>query len=68
MWQEVCDIPYYTEPDVFYETRMRKGMRIRELRSYAASLFGKGDEELTVRELKLAFSGQISILYSDRRE
>lgn len=52
---EVCDIPYYTEPGVFYETRMRKGMRIRKLRSYAASLFGKGDEELTVRDLKLAF-------------
>jgi hypothetical protein len=55
MWQEVCDIPYYTEPDVFYETRIRKGMHIGELRRYASSLFGKVDQELTGRDLKLAF-------------
>jgi hypothetical protein len=54
-YQEVCDLPYYTEPDVFYETRMRKGMQIRELRDHACLLFGKRNEELTVRDLKLAF-------------
>ena len=55
MWQEVCDLPYYTEPDLFYETRMRKGMHIGELRRYASSLLGKLDQELTVHDLKLAF-------------
>ncbi len=54
-YQEVCDLPYYTEPGVFYETRMRKAMRVRELRSYACEAFGKGDNELTVQDLKLAF-------------
>jgi hypothetical protein len=55
MWQEVCDLPYYTEPKLFYETRIRKGMVIGELRRYASSLFGKAKQELTVRDLKLAF-------------
>lgn len=54
-WTEVCDLPYYTEPEAFYEKRMREGMRIRELRFYADLLFQKEDEELTVRDFKLAF-------------
>jgi hypothetical protein len=52
---EVCDLPYYTEPDILYETRMRKGIRVRALRDYACEVFGKQDKDLTVRDLKLAF-------------
>lgn len=52
---EVCDMPYYTEPDIFYERRMQEKMHIRALRFYAAFLFQKLEEELTVREYKLAF-------------
>ena len=55
VFEEVCDLPYYTEPEVFYERRLRKGMRIRELRQYASSLFEKTERELSVRDLKLAF-------------
>lgn len=64
MWQEVCDLPYYTEPDLFYETRMRKGMRIEELRGYASFLFGKANQELTVHDLKLAFLHKFPLLIS----
>jgi hypothetical protein len=52
---EVCDLPYYTEPDTFYETRMRKGVRIRELRDYACRLCEKENEQLAVKDLKFAF-------------
>jgi len=54
-YQEVFDLPYYTEPGVFYETRMRKAMRVRELRRYACEVFRKGPDMLTVQDLKLAF-------------
>jgi hypothetical protein len=54
-WVEVCDLPYFTEPEPFYDARMRKGMRVRELRELASSLFEKPNEKLTVRDLKLAF-------------
>ena len=52
---EICDLPYYTEPRTFYETRMRKGTRIRKLRDYACRLFEKENEQLTVNDLKFAF-------------
>ena len=62
VFEEVCDLPYYTEPDVFYERRLRRGMRIRELRQYASSLFEKTDRELSVRDLKLAFLHKFHIV------
>jgi hypothetical protein len=52
---EVCDLPYYTEPGAFYERRMTEGMTVTELRRYATSLFGKERDQLTVRDMKLAF-------------
>ena len=52
---EVCDLPYYTEPGVFYEKRMREGIRVRQLREFACRTFGKDDRDLTVRDLKFAF-------------
>jgi hypothetical protein len=52
---EVCDLPYYTEPDIFYERRIQENMPVKALRFYAAFLFQKPKEELTVREYKLAF-------------
>jgi hypothetical protein len=54
-WTEVCDLPYYTEPEVFYEKRMRLGMRIDKLRDYARRLFEKPNAELSVKDLKFAF-------------
>ena len=54
-WAEVCDLPYFTEPEAFYDKRMREGMRIGELRHFATSIFEKPDEDLTTRDLKLAF-------------
>ena len=52
---EVCDLPYYSEPDLFYRQRMKVGLRINELRENACRLFGKQNDQLTVRDLKLAF-------------
>lgn len=52
---EVCDLPYFTEPEVFYEKRMREKMTVRVLRSYASDLFQKPEHELMVRDYKLAF-------------
>ncbi len=52
---EVCDIPYCSEPDLFYRQRMKVGMSVRELREAACRLFGKRGDELTLRDLKLAF-------------
>lgn len=52
---EVCDLPYCSEPDLFYWQRMKVGLRVRELREEACRLFRKPDDELTVRDLKLAF-------------
>jgi len=54
-WVEVCDLPYFTEPEAFYDKRMRERIRVRELRRFATSIFDKPKEELTVRDLKLAF-------------
>ncbi len=48
-------MPYYTEPDIFYARRTQEKMPIKALRFYAAFLFQKLEEELTVREYKLAF-------------
>ena len=52
---EVCDLPYCSEPDLFYWQRMKAGLRVRELREEACRLFGKPNDQLTVRDLKLAF-------------
>ncbi len=52
---EVCDLPYCSEPDVFYWQRMKAGLQVRELRESACRLFGKQNDQLTVRDLKLAF-------------
>ena len=52
---EVCDLPYYSEPDLFCRRRMKAGLRVRELRESACRLFGKQNDQLTVRDLKLAF-------------
>ena len=52
---EVWDLPYYTEPEIFYDRRMQEKMDTKVLRSYAAFLFHKREEELTVQEYKLVF-------------
>lgn len=52
---KVCDIPYCTEPEIFYWKRIKEGITVRDLRNFASELFGKPDRELTVRDLKLAF-------------
>jgi hypothetical protein len=52
---EVCDLPYCSEPDLFYWLRMKIGLRVKELRESACRLFEKQDDQLTVRDLKLAF-------------
>jgi hypothetical protein len=52
---EVCDLPYCSEPELFYWQRMKVGLRVRELREEACRLFRKPNDKLTVRDLKLAF-------------
>ena len=52
---EVCDIPYCSEPPLFYQRRIGAGLRVGELRENACRLFEKKDIELTIRDLKLAF-------------
>ncbi len=52
---EVCDLPYCSEPDLFYWQRMKAGLRVRELRESACLFFKKQNDQLTVRDLKLAF-------------
>ncbi len=52
---EVCDLPYCSEPDLFYRHRMKVGLRVRVLREEACRLFEKKDDQLTVQVLKLAF-------------
>jgi hypothetical protein len=52
---EVCDLPYCSEPDLFYRQRMEAGLRVSELKETASRLFGKQNDQLTVRDLKLAF-------------
>ncbi len=52
---EVCDIPYCSEPRLFYQSRVEVGLRVKELRENACRLFEKQDTELTMRDLKLAF-------------
>ncbi len=32
---EVCDLPYCSEPDLFYRQRMKVGLCVRELRESA---------------------------------
>ncbi len=52
---EVCDIPYCSEPSVFYQRRIEAGLQVMELREKACCLFDKQDSQLTMRDLKLAF-------------
>ena len=52
---EVCDLPYCSEPDLFYRQRMEAGLRVKELRINSCRLFGKPNDKLTMREMKLAF-------------
>jgi hypothetical protein len=52
---EVCDLPYCSEPRLFYQRRMEAGLRVTELRESACRLFGKENGQLTMRDLKLAF-------------
>lgn len=52
---EVCDLPYCSEPDLFFERRMRAGLRVGALREEACRLFEKSNEQLTRRDLKMAF-------------
>ena len=54
-YEEVCDLPYCSEPELFYWQRMKAGLLVRELREEACRLFGKENDQLTVRDLKLAF-------------
>ncbi len=54
-YMEVCDIPYCSEPGLFYERRIEAGLRVMDLRKSACSLFEKEDAQLTMRDLKLAF-------------
>ncbi|PJC28484.1 hypothetical protein CO053_04375 [Candidatus Shapirobacteria bacterium CG_4_9_14_0_2_um_filter_40_11] len=54
-YMEVCDLPYCSEPDLFYWHRMKAGLCVRELRESACRLFEKRDDQLTVRDLKFAF-------------
>jgi hypothetical protein len=52
---EVCDLPYCSEPDLFYWSRVKMGLRVKELRESACRFFKKQNDQLTVRDLKLAF-------------
>jgi len=48
-------LPYFSEPDLFYWYRMKVGLRVKELRQAACRFFRKPNDQLTVRDLKLAF-------------
>jgi len=52
---EVYDLRYCSESNLFYWRRMKAGSSVRELREYACYLFKKENDQLTVRDLKLAF-------------
>ncbi|MCG6533939.1 MAG: hypothetical protein L7F78_04465, partial [Syntrophales bacterium LBB04] len=52
---EVCDIPYCSEPALFYQRRIEAGLRVKELRENACHLFEKQDAQLTMQDLKFAF-------------
>jgi hypothetical protein len=52
---EVCDLPYCSEPDLFYDRRMMAGFLVGTLREEACRLFGKPNEQLSVRDLKMVF-------------
>jgi hypothetical protein len=52
---EVCDIPYCSEPALFYQKRIEAGLQVMELREKACHLFDKQDAQLTMKDLKLAF-------------
>jgi hypothetical protein len=52
---EACDLPYCSEPNLFCWHRMKVRLHVRELRESAYRLFKKQNDELTLRDLKLAF-------------
>ena len=52
---EVCDIPYCSEPALFYHRRIEARLLVKELREKACRLLDKQDAQLTMRDLKLAF-------------
>ena len=52
---EVCDLPYCSEPDLFYQRRIEVELRVKELRENACRLFEKQNAQLTIRDLNLAF-------------
>ena len=54
-YAEVCDLPYCSEPLLFYQRRIEEGLRVKELRENACRIFGEQNDQLTVRDLKLAF-------------
>ena len=52
MLKEVCDLPYFTEPMMFYEKRMRERVTVGQLRAEASRLFQKDNSDLSVDDLK----------------
>ena len=54
-YEEVCDLPYCSEPELFYWQRMKEGLLVRELREEACRLFERENDQVTVRDLKLVF-------------
>jgi len=52
---EVCDIPYCSEPRLFYERRIEAGILVNGLPEEDYRLFGKPNDQLIVRDPKLAF-------------
>jgi len=67
-WVEVCDLPYFTEPEAFYDKRMRERIRVRELRRFATSIFDKPKEEPDRPRLEACFPEEVPFCDSGRRE
>jgi len=45
---EVCDVPYCSEPDLFYRRKIKEGLRVKELRESACRLFEKQNDQLSI--------------------
>ena len=54
-WVQVCDLPYCSEPRLFYDARMNAGIRVTELREEACRMLEKENSQLTMDDLKMAF-------------
>lgn len=54
-WVQVCDLPYCSEPRLFYDARMSAEIRVTALREEASRMFEKENDKLTVADLKMAF-------------